>query len=124
MKLLIIDDSRFVQQILKKALQTSLPDAVIISASSGSEGYELYQEQRPDIIITDLLMPGMTGRDLVVKIRAEDSETRIFVVSADIQKVTKEEMLSYGISLFINKPINEEKIDNLLIKIQEESHAG
>lgn len=123
MKLLIIDDSRFVQQILKKALQTSLPDAEIISASSGSEGYELYQKLRPDIIITDLLMPGMTGRDLVVKIRAEDSETRIFIISADIQKVTREEMLGYGISAFINKPINEEKIDNLLTKIQEESHA-
>ena len=54
-------------------------------------------------------MPHLNGKELIKLIKEYDSESKIFVVSADVQKNVKEEIESYGIMGFINKPFNEEK---------------
>lgn len=87
------------------------------------EGYAAYQEYKPNVIITDLLMPQMSGRDLVEKIRRNDLNTRIIVLTADIQKTTREELLGLGISAYINKPLNEEKMAYLFSFLREEKYA-
>jgi len=123
LRVLIIDDSRFVLQIVKKAIIGNIEGIEILTASNGVEGYAAYQEYNPDAIITDLLMPEMNGRDLAENIRRNDKSTKIIVLSADIQKTTREEMQKIGISAFINKPINEEKIAYILSILREENHA-
>lgn len=122
-KLLIVDDSRFVQQILKKAIQEKLQEFRIYSASNGAEGLAVYEKEQPDFIITDLLMPEMNGREMLARIREKDPNTRVIVLTADVQKTTREAVQGFDIIAFINKPINTEKIDHIVGLMQEENDA-
>ena len=123
MKILIIDDSSFMLSTVEKTLKINFPEAVIIRAENGQKGFDLYIESKPDIIVTDLLMPLMTGQELIAKIRETDKDTKIFVSSADIQAATKTEVLEMGICEFINKPLNSEKLKLLSDKISEVYNA-
>lgn len=58
MMILVVDDSIFVRQFMKKYLLEINPTVELDFAASGEEGYEIYNEKHPYIIITDLLMPG------------------------------------------------------------------
>lgn len=109
MRILIVDDSVFAQQIVKKEILKRFPDAEILCASSGEQGFETFQYAKPDFVITDLLMPGTGGKEMVRKIRDTGADCRIIVLSSDIQKSVKDEMLSLGVLFFINKPLTEER---------------
>lgn len=120
MKLVIADDSKFIQNIIKKGLSSNFPDAELRVASDGAEGLELWKAEQPDIMITDLLMPNLNGIELIKEIKKINSEAKMIVVSADIQKAVREEAEALGVIDFINKPLNEEKIKQLVNTIRRE----
>ena len=117
MKIMIVDDSLFAQQYTKKQIQRKYPEADYILASSGEAAYNTFLSETPDVMITDLLMPGITGQKLISMIRAIDTTCRIVVLSCDIQKAVKEEIEALGVQCFINKPLNDENIDRLVLEI-------
>ena len=123
MKILIVDDSNFVITIVSKTLQTNIPVLEILTASNGIEGYNLYRTEKPDLIVLDLLMPEMNGWELLKLIREEDLKVKIIVLSADIQKATRDEIETFGITAFLNKPFNNEKAEQLIHIIKEEYGA-
>lgn len=107
MKILIVDDSVFAQQYTKNMVRKYI-DAEFLFAASGEIGYHMFMSEKPDIIISDLLMPGIGGQGMIEKIRKVDKECKIIVVSSDIQKAVKEEIAQLGVLGFINKPLNDE----------------
>ena len=109
MKILMVDDSKFSQISGANLLKKVNPDAEIIFANNGEEGLAKFKENRPDFVLIDLLMPVVTGKELVQHIKAVDQEAKLFDLSADVQKSVQEEVLSYGVLAFINKPLSEEK---------------
>jgi len=108
-KFLVVDDSKFSQIVTSNLLKKFFSDAEIILANDGKEGLEKYKEYRPEYSILDLLMPNVNGKELIRLIKEYDKDAKLFVVSADVQKNVKEEVLSYGVMEFLNKPFNEEK---------------
>ncbi|MEY8304302.1 response regulator transcription factor [Anaerosalibacter bizertensis] len=114
MKILIVDDSRFTQKIEGNLLKKNMPNSEIYYASNGEEGLEKYKELEPDFAIIDLLMPGMSGLELIKKIKEYDEKAKLVVVSADVQEKVREEVDSLGTNGFINKPLNEEKVAEIL----------
>ena len=116
MKILVVDDSRFTQLTMAKLLQSYIEDAEIFFASDGEDGFNKYKELKPDYVFVDLLMPIVSGQELVKLIKGYDTNSKIFVVSADVQKNVKKEIESYDIIKFINKPFTEEKAE-LVTKI-------
>lgn len=110
MTILVVDDSIFVRQFMKKYLLQINPTVELDFAASGEEGYEVYCEKHPNLIITDLLMPGMGGQALIEKVRKTDLKTKIVVLSADIQKSVKEEIAALKVTAFLNKPINKDSV--------------
>lgn len=116
MKILIVDDSRFTQLTMAKLLKSYIEDLEIFFASDGEDGFNKYKELNPDYVFVDLLMPIVSGQELVKLIKKYDINSKIFVVSADVQKNVKKEIESYGIMKFINKPFTEEKAE-LVTKI-------
>ncbi|MDD3270158.1 MAG: response regulator [Syntrophomonadaceae bacterium] len=123
MRVLMVDDSQFFKNFLLKVFKEYLPDAIIYQASNGKDAFEIYQNEKPDIVITDLLMPEINGHDLVRLLRELDHEAKIIVLSADIQKSTREEIEAMGVIDFINKPLNNEKASQLLNLIKEACDA-
>ncbi|ADD67772.1 response regulator receiver protein [Denitrovibrio acetiphilus DSM 12809] len=76
---------------------------VVHPASDGKEGLGKYREFRPDLIITDLSMPEMSGFEMIEKIREIDSETPIIVTTA----YRSEAESIQGVSDIVYKPVNK-----------------
>ena len=123
MKILVVDDSNFVRSLVGKTLQINIPISELLMASNGVEGYNLYRTEKPDLIVTDLLMPEMNGWELLKLIREVDPNVKIIVFSADVQKATRDEIEKFGITAFIHKPFNNEKADQLINIVKEEFGA-
>jgi NarL family two-component system response regulator LiaR len=81
-KLLIIDDHPMMREALTTALADEKDMQVIGEASYGLEGIKLVNEHKPDVILMDLLMPGMDGLEAIAKIIDENPETKILVVTS------------------------------------------
>lgn len=120
MKILVIDDSVVYRTQIIKHLKEFLPSVEYITARDGKEGWSLYQKEKPDFTLTDLLMPGISGQELLKLIKGIEPKARLIVLSADIQKFTKEEVEKLGVLRFINKPITKEKAAELARIIEED----
>ncbi|WKL01840.1 response regulator [Paenibacillus amylolyticus] len=123
MKVLIVEDSIFVQKLLTKLIVDHIPECEIQIANNGEQGYNLFKEFQPDFITTDLLMPGLNGQEMLRMIRETDSNVKIIILSADIQKTTRGEVEMLGISGFLNKPLTAEKATTMIQLIQAAYHA-
>ena len=123
MKILIADDSSFVRNVISKALNTNFSDLEIVTCTDGQEAYNAYLEHQPDLLITDLLMPNMTGQDLLRKLKEDHEDVRAIVISADIQNATREELDEIGVVGFINKPMSPEKFNQLIDLIRGQENA-
>ncbi|QGG47807.1 response regulator [Heliorestis convoluta] len=110
MKILVIDDSQVYRSQMIRLLRELLPDAEFITAGDGIEGYYSYLREKPDYILLDLLMPGMTGQEVLQKIREEDPYQPVIILTADVQRFVREEVLALGALAVLQKPINREKI--------------
>lgn len=73
-------------------------------AFSGTEGLLLLREQRPDVVITDLMLPGVPGEEIVRAIRGTDSALPIIVISARITAADKISLLQAGADDYLTKP--------------------
>lgn len=118
MKILIVDDSSFSQKINANMLKNFLGDVELYFANDGKEGFELYKEVKPDYVFADLLMPNISGNDMIKSIKEYDDCAKIVVISADVQKGVKDEIEAYNIVSFINKPFNDEKAKLICDKIK------
>ena len=123
MKILVVDDSNFIKSLVTKTLQNNIPTLELSVASNGIEGYSLYRTEKPDLIITDLLMPEMNGWAFLKLIREEDLKVKVIVLSADVQKATRDEIEKFGITSFIHKPFNSEKAEQLINIVREAFNA-
>ncbi|PRR79053.1 Chemotaxis protein CheY [Clostridium liquoris] len=124
MDILIIDDSTFSQRILGNLIAKNLDDVNTYFAKDGEEGLEKYKEIKPDYTFVDLLMPKLNGEQLIKLINEYDPNAKLIVVSADVQKSIKEEVNSYGVMAFINKPITEEKAKYICEMIRNDKDEG
>lgn len=123
MKILIVDDSRFHQNFVIKILTKYLPEGELLTANDGLEAFEVYQKEKPAVVLTDLLMPGRNGQDLLRLIKEYDPQANVIIISADIQKSTREEVKQLGALAFFNKPLTNETAGELITLIKETLHA-
>ena len=122
LKILIIDDSVFAQKIASKFIKDKFSDCELYVANDGQEGFIKYKEINPDYTFIDLLMPKIDGKELIKLIKEYNNQAKIFVLSADVQKNVKEELEAYHIMAFINKPLNEEKMETINNLIRNTCH--
>jgi len=81
-KVLIAEDEFLVRIGIKSTiLESDLPLMVVGDTSNGLSAYDLFIQKQPDIVITDIKMPGLNGIDLIRKIRSEDKGCAIIVIS-------------------------------------------
>jgi CheY-like chemotaxis protein len=78
-KIIIIDDEEDIRLVLKQVLELEGYDVAV--AESGKEGLEILKQEGADLVITDVIMPGMDGVSLTREIREKFRDTRILVIS-------------------------------------------
>lgn len=111
-KILIVDDSLLGRVSLKN--QLSEYKHRILEAANGKEALVLLEKEKPDLIFLDLLMPEMDGMEVLKRMGEMKNRTTVIIVSADIQKTTREKCLKLGAVDFANKPMEENQMDELL----------
>lgn len=117
-KILIVDDAAFTRSIHKQIVVSAGYEA--IEASCGAQAIEKFDSEKPDVVMVDLLMPDMDGMDVVKKIREKDSTAKIIVCSADKQKFRQDDAKAAGAIAFFPKPVNPEKLMEILKQISEQ----
>ncbi len=112
-RILVIDDSRLARAALRMALEKAGHEVTV--ADSAVKGLDALRDYKPDCITSDILMPGMDGREFLDVLRARHIETPVVMVTADIQETTRSECLRRGARAVVEKPL---KGDDLLAAIQ------
>lgn len=111
-KILVVDDEYQITRVLKRSLQAHRYD--VRSASDGESGIEMFRDFHPDLVITDLQMPGLDGLRLCREIR-KISEIPIIVLSVRGEEKTKVEALDAGADDYVTKPFG---MDELLARVR------
>ena len=120
MKILVTDDSKMARKMVIKILKDILGENVEIhEGQNGQEALDLYKELLPKIVFLDLTMPIMDGFEALEKIKEFDKNAKVVIISADIQKLSMDKALQLGAFNFIKKPIDLEKMQQILGKINE-----
>ncbi len=112
--ILIAEDEEGVCKNIAEFL--SLTCKNVYEASDGIEAYALYKEIHPDLIITDINMPGMDGLALVEKIREIDNEVPIIIISAHSEKEKLLRAVKLNLVDYIIKPIERKTLKALIKK--------
>src|SRR5215813_3152331 len=107
-KILIIDDSALSRRMLRRILEGAGHE--VIEAEDGMVAIEKYFLDKPDVVLLDLIMKGMSGTEVLQKVRQMDENARVIVATADIQKSTQELTLAAGAEGFVTKPFVENEI--------------
>jgi two-component system NtrC family sensor kinase len=116
-KILLIDDEEANVRVLAMSLRSDGHE--VISALSGEEGLEIFFREAPELVLTDIKMPGMDGIEVLqrIKERTPDAEVIIITGHGDIDNAI--EALKFGASDFINKPIRDEVLAVAIQRAQE-----
>jgi DNA-binding response OmpR family regulator len=130
-RILCVEDEDGIRKRLVSTLKYYFDE--VLEASNGEDGYDLYLEYKPDIIISDIQMPKQNGIEMVENIRKEDLSTIIIMLTAYSSEEYLFKLINLNINHYILKPITSEsllsgitksfgnKLDEK-IQLDEESH--
>ncbi len=107
-KLLYVEDDESIRNVLSRGLKRRVKELMV--AVDGVDGLEKYYSFKPDIIVTDIKMPNMSGLEMSKKIRKEDRSTPIIITSAHGESEKILEAIEIGINGYILKPIDKNKL--------------
>jgi len=110
--ILYVDDNHFIREEAVEYL--SLIYNNVMEASNGQEALEIYTQEKPDIIITDIEMPIMNGLQMVKAIRRQDKKIPIIIVTAFLDTAYLLEAIELHLIKYIVKPISNYKLDTAL----------
>ena len=106
--ILVIDDNADIAETIKEYLTQN--GFRVYVANSGEDGLRIFEQKRPRILIVDLKMPGMSGLEVLKKIRQQDEETEIIILTAFKDTSSIIEALRHRASDFIIKPVELETL--------------
>lgn len=106
--ILIIEDDPSINEVVCAHLERR--GCRCRQAFSGTEGLLLLRERRPDVVITDLMLPGATGEEIVRGIRTTDADLPIIVISARITAADKTMLLREGADDYLAKPFDLDEL--------------
>lgn len=110
-KILIVEDENDVNRLLA----TILSDYKTVSAFSGTEAVMWLSQQKFDLVLLDLMLPGMTGEEVIADMRRQGIKTPVIVISAKQEVADRVNVLRLGADDFVMKPF---EIDEVLARVE------
>lgn len=111
-KILVVDDSGLARRLVKQFVEES--GHSVEEAADGAQALERYVLNRHDAVILDMVMHGMYGVEVLSKLRELNPELPVIVLTADIQKSTRDQVKAAGAAAMINKPVKKEELVSVL----------
>ena len=103
---LLIEDSAFQRKIISSIVKDFGYD--VITADNGLEGIERILNDKPAIVLSDLLMPEYDGTWVLEQLKAKGIKIPVIIVTSDVQTSTKDHCMSLGAFGYLNKPIQKD----------------
>ena len=103
-KILLVDDSGMARRTVRQMLEAA--GYMVVEAEDGMSALERYFLEKPQLVLLDLVMRGMTGLDVLEKLHQMDPNVRAIVVTADIQDSSRDLAAAGGARGFLNKPVD------------------
>lgn len=118
-KILIVDDEETLTFSLYQAFIKAPYDCEVVTASSGEEALEKFDDSYFDLVITDIAMPGIDGLELLSIIKSRSPETRVIIITAYGTDEREERAYKIGADKYIEKPFDISELRNLVFKMIE-----
>lgn len=93
-RILVIDDDAEIRHLIRRILEKAAHE--VLDAPNGKVGVELYEQEEPDVIITDMVMPEMEGAETIVNIRSHSLDAKIIAISGGSDLVSAPTCLRVG----------------------------
>lgn len=125
-RLMLVDDSSAQRHIIRHRLSPHPGLEVVAEAADGLQALERYAEVRPDVVLLDLVMPGMSGQEVLQALLEQDPEARVVIVSSMGAGPAIESCLEMGARSFLQKPFDSADLERILreIALQPASARG
>lgn len=117
--ILCVEDEDGIREFIVSTLKYYFKE--VYEAKNGLEGYEIYEDYRPKIVLTDIEMPKMDGIELVKKIRKNDLSTMVIMLTAYSSEEYLMNLINLNVDHFILKPLNSKKLSEALTKYVEKN---
>lgn len=114
MRILLVEDDETTSEVIYEILHKRVKE--LYRAADGESGLEIYKSKNPDIIITDIKMPKMNGLNMAEEIKGLDEDARIVVATSLFDHNILVRAMNIGITAFMHKPIETQKILEILEK--------
>jgi CheY-like chemotaxis protein len=125
MKILVIDDDRVVRETLTRVLEAG--GHQVIAAADGRRGMQLFRDAAPDLVITDIMMPGQEGIETIRLMRGERPQARIVAISGDVPDAHFDILAiarQLGADDALRKPVRPAELLNLVRRIAGPEGTG
>lgn len=107
-KILIVEDEETIRKL--ERINLEMEGYEVVEAASGEEGLEVAKRENPDIVLLDVMLPGIDGFEVCRQLRAMEREVGIIMVTAKNQDIDKIEGLEAGSDDYISKPFNPREL--------------
>ena len=107
LKLLIVDDERIIRETMATIIDWNTLDIQLIgTAKDGIEAYNIILDEYPDIVLTDIKMPALSGIELIAKIHEINPQTQFIILSGYGEFEYAKKAMQYGVKHYLLKPCN------------------
>jgi two-component system alkaline phosphatase synthesis response regulator PhoP len=113
-KIMVVDDEPYIARVIKFKLEQE--GYSVISANDGQSGLQKIKEEKPDMVLLDVMMPGLSGYEVCQKIKqdAELAGIPVVILTAKGQERDREQGLTMGASDYITKPFSPNRLLELV----------
>ncbi len=119
-KVLIVDDEPVIAEGLKKIVDWEKYNCVVVgTASSGKEGLAMVEKCQPDILFTDIRMPGMDGLTMLAALRSEYKNLQVIILTGYRDFDYAREALNLGVFRYLVKPSKMKELDEAMESLSE-----
>lgn len=107
-RILIVDDEQHIVDVVVYVLEENSFD--VITANDGEKGLRLFESRRPDLVVLDLTLPGISGLDLFKKMRAMRPEVPVIMLTSRSEEIDRVLGLEMGADDYITKPFSTREL--------------
>jgi YesN/AraC family two-component response regulator len=116
-KILVIDDEKATLSMFRLFLDAY--GYTVYTAENGTEGLAIFKKEKPEIVLTDIKMPGIDGLAILRQIKAIDPNAAVIVITGHGDTALAEQAIALDAADFINKPIKRQALDAALEKAKK-----
>ncbi|MFZ2499361.1 MAG: response regulator [Methanosarcina sp.] len=117
-RVMIVEDAEFMRMIIRDILLIHGHE-VVAEVADGEEAIQTYFEVKPDLVLMDIIMPDMDGKEALKKILAMDPEAKVVMCSSLGQQAVITESMKIGAMGFIVKPFEPDGMLDVIRKLAE-----